>query len=167
MCRSNGARKFIFRIFVTPDTGVIFFKKIMNKPEELIEKAKTLNLPQNDFAIFGSAHLYHCGLRDSIGDIDIIARKKAWEIATLLGKMENAKSGVGQVVELFNGDIEIFNDWPHGPWSIDDLIDTAIEIEGIKYVSLDNILKWKQKSNKEKDIADVVKIKEYLLNTVK
>ncbi len=139
----------------------------MNYFEELIKNIKSLGLPKSDFAIFGSAHLYLCGLRDSVNDIDIIARGKAWEKVLTLGKIKNAKSGVGQVLELFDGYVEIFNDWPYGPWNIENLIDTAKEINGIKYVTLENILNWKQKRNNEKDIVDIHKIKEYLLNKVK
>lgn len=134
----------------------------MNKDNPLIQKFLSLNLPKDNYAIFGSGPMFAVGLKDLGHDIDVIANKEAWEEAKTLGDSKPTKSGNGQVVELFDGEIEIFNSWGPGEWDTNDLIKTADEIEGIKFVELEKVLEWKQIMNRDKDKEHIRLIKEYL-----
>lgn len=132
--------------------------------KELLKKLKSLNLPSEDYAIFGSGPMYPRGIKELGHDIDLVAKGKAWEIATTLGKVELTTSGLNKVVVLLDGEIEIFNGWWPGEWNIDDLIDTADIFDGIRYVNLQNLLKWKKVMGRPKDFEHIKLVEEYLKN---
>lgn len=128
----------------------------------LIKKLLTLNLPTNDYALFGSAQMFLHGIKELGHDIDIIARDEAWKKAQSLGVVEKTKLGDGYVVTLFDGEIEIFNDWVPDKWDINELIDTADLIENIRYVTLNNLIKWKKAMGRPKDVEHLKMIEDYL-----
>ncbi len=121
----------------------------------------SLDLPTEDYAVFGSGPLFVQGLREEIHDIDAIARGEAWKKIQLLGLAESPQNGAGKVVRLFKDNIEFFNQWGPGIWNIDELIDTAKVVEGVRFVTLDNVLKWKKILHRPKDLVDIAKIEEY------
>jgi hypothetical protein len=60
------------------------------------------------------------------------------------------------------GNIEVVRDML--PWfdDLDTLIDDADIIDGIRYVKLEHVLKWKKEMNREKDKNDIKIIEEFL-----
>jgi hypothetical protein len=128
----------------------------------LILKLISLQLPNSDFAIFGSGPMVAYGLKKIISDLDIIARGEAWRRAVMLASPRRATSGRGRVVKLFDGEIEIFDDWTPQGWNIDRLIDRATMIEGIRFVRLEDVLNWKRQMNRPKDGGDIELIEQYL-----
>jgi hypothetical protein len=130
--------------------------------QELLNLLKSLNLPTNDYAVFGSGPMYPRGIKELGHDIDLIVRGSAWDKAQTIGEVNQTKLGGNKVIELFDGNIEIFNGWAPGEWSVDELIDTSETFDGIPYVTLENVLKWKKIMNREKDIEHIRLIEEYL-----
>jgi len=61
-------------------------------------------------------------------------------------------------------DIEIFNCWP-GFVDCKILIDDADLFEGVRFVKLKDVLSWKIKRGKEKDIKNIKLIENYLNTT--
>lgn len=123
----------------------------MIKDNPAIQKLLSLKLPVGDYAVMGGAVMFAHGLKSIDNDIDIIARNRAWEIAQTYGKIEQPISKVGNKISLFNGEIEIFDDWAPGVWNINKLINSADLIEGIPFVKLRYVLESKRISNREKD----------------
>ncbi len=122
----------------------------------------SLHLSSPDYAIFGSGPLLLHELRTEIHDLDIVARTAAWERATLVGKIDTSYHG-GSVVRLFDGAIEIFNGWGPGQWDTNHLIDTA-EVVGdahLRFVTLENVLKWKKSLDRPKDRSDINLLEKY------
>lgn len=134
----------------------------MRKDNPILNKLISLDLPTKDYAVFGSGPMFAHGIKDLGHDIDIIARKDAWEKATTLGLVTDAMHGGHKVVVLFDGEIEIFDGWAPGKWDVDALIDDAEKIDGIKFVSLENVIKWKTIMGREKDAIHIKMIGEYL-----
>jgi hypothetical protein len=134
----------------------------MNKENPLIQKLISLDLPAYDYAVFGSGPMFAHGIKDLGHDIDLIARGDAWKKALTLGSTETAKLGKNEVVTLFDGEIEIFNGWAPGEWNTDELIDTAEVIDGIPFVALEVVLKWKKMMGREKDFQHIKMIEDYL-----
>jgi hypothetical protein len=132
---------------------------------ELIEKLLSLELPTGDYAVFGSGPLAARGLIEFSTDIDIVARSKAWEKAEEYGTPEETRARFGDVISLFENKIEIYNGWPNGNWNIDTLIETADIIDGIRFVNLQNVLKWKKERNLPKDVVQIKLIEDYLSKT--
>lgn len=129
---------------------------------DLISLLQKINLPADDFAVFGGGPMYAHGIKELGHDLDLIARGAAWEKALTLGESETPHLGGGEVVNLFDGKIEIFNHWMESGWDTDELIDTADVIDGIRWVSLENVLKWKKEMGREKDFEHIQMIEEYL-----
>ena len=126
----------------------------------LFETLRTLDLPAADFAIFGSGPMWARSIREST-DLDIVARGKAWEWATKNGVKE-IKQNSGLECRHFAGkSIEIYGDWFPGEWSVDELIDTADIVDGIRFVNLASVIEWKKRMGREKDLNDLILIEEY------
>lgn len=134
----------------------------MDKQNPLIQTLLSLELPTDDYAVFGSGTMFAYGIKDLGHDIDLIARGKAWEKALTLGNAETTKLGGHKVVTLFDGEVEIFNGWTSGEWDIDVLIDTADIIDGIRFVTLANVVKWKKEMGRDKDLEHIRMIEDYL-----
>ncbi len=58
---------------------------------ELLTRVAGLELPAQDFAIFGSGPLLVRGVIDSANDIDIICRGAAWDKALTIGDLLHLK----------------------------------------------------------------------------
>jgi len=132
----------------------------LNHP--LITKLKSLNLPAEDYVIFASGPMYAHGLKDLSHDLDLVARGKAWKKACSINKPVDCSIGNGQVVELFDGEIEIFNSWEPGEWNIDELIDNADIVDGIRFGKLTDVLRWKRLMARPKDLEHIKLIENYL-----
>ncbi|MFE5768711.1 hypothetical protein ACFQ7O_10155 [Streptomyces sp. NPDC056485] len=127
-----------------------------------IRELLSLHLDPGEYVVAGSGPLLAHGLRREIGDLDVVARGEAWKrVVSLVGTVP-APSGHGRMALLFDGDIEVFDRWlPISP-ETDELIDSAEIIQGVPFCPLPLVLAWKQRSNREKDEADVKLIKEHL-----
>lgn len=126
-------------------------KNSFSRGRQLIEFIKKLNLPQDEFVVFGSGAMYLNEIKDLDHDIDLLARGSAWEKATKLAKPVDTLYHKGKVVVLNNGKVEIYNEWLPGDWDMDKLINKSDLIDGIRFVNLDTVIKWKKMMNREKD----------------
>ena len=114
-----------------------------------------LNLPDKQYAIFGSGPMAVRGLRQA-HDLDLLIKKDLWdELAKIYPLDEKG-------VALRAGHIELFSHWE--PWfkDTDQLIETAEVIDGLPFVRLEYVLEWKKQMGREKDKQDVVLIEKYL-----
>jgi hypothetical protein len=111
----------------------------------------SLHLPTSDYAIAGSGPLFARRLIRSVGDLDVVARGEAWRRAAALGPVEEApEAGVHRVV-LFDGLVEVLDGWYPQVWDVDELIDGAEIIDGIRFVPLP-VVEWtKSRSRRAKD----------------
>ncbi len=125
-----------------------------------------LELPRNDFAIFGSGPMIERGLKPLINDLDIIARGKAWEIATKFGEVMETPFKRGKMVSLLNGKVEIFNDWVSEKYDVNALIDNAEMLNGVRFVKLEEVLHYKEELGRPKDIEDIRSIIDYEIEQV-
>ncbi len=123
-----------------------------------------LDLPQGHYAVFGSGPMFAHGLLGSPNDIDLIARGAAWdrlvEVAETFGVQESAHQ-----LSLFGGNIEAFTTWKPGEWDIDALIDSAECIDGVPFVQLHLVLRWKRRLDRAKDRIHCRIIEDYFRMT--
>jgi hypothetical protein len=127
----------------------------------LVAALRSLDLHPDHYAVFGSGALLPAGLRETLGDLYVIARGPAWRRAQCLGEVTAARSGLGRRVSLLGGAIEVFDRWPHDR-PADELIDTALVYAGIRWVSLHEVLVWKRAAGRQKDLDDIRAIEKYL-----
>lgn len=143
------------------------------KTEDLIAKVKSLELSSSDFAIFGRGIMYMYGISTLENDIDLVVRGSALErISELVDK--NMFGGSKKIYEFrnetyysfYDGMVEAWKTWAPGIWDLDELIDTAVEFEGLCWVNLGNVLKWKKASwderKRPKDLEHIKLIEQYL-----
>ncbi len=125
---------------------------------ELFEKVKTIGLPSGGYAIFGSGPMAIRGLRDC-RDIDLIVtdevfeeykNSSGWELKEIKGKELLANNGV-----------EMMNGWSPGEWDIKQLIEDAEIIEGLPFVRLSEVLRWKKLAKRDKDLKDIEILEKY------
>lgn len=116
-----------------------------------LDALKALGLPNDQYAVFGSGPLAIRGLREA-QDIDLVVREPLW--SRLCAR--HPPSGENGVA--LSEDIEAFNDWPWCTQSPEELIRQADLYEGIRFVRLDDVIAYKQRRARPKDLADIALI---------
>ena len=101
------------------------------------------------------------GIRELGHDVDVVAQGKAWQMAQKLGKPKILPHGSPNI-QLFNGQVEVSNDWWPGKWNVNKLINQAEIVEGVRFVRLEHVLKWKMEFARPKDLKDIKMIENYL-----
>ena len=133
----------------------------MNRNQELFQRVKDLNLPEGEYAIFGSGPMGIRNLRE-MHDIDIIvsdklfdeyAKKDGWEVKEIYGYRDWLKND--------DLEIEMGRDWHEG-WDVEKMIKEADIIDGLPFVELKYLVEWKKFFGREKDLKDVELIEQFL-----
>ncbi|WP_182875644.1 hypothetical protein [Microbispora sp. H10670] len=130
---------------------------LLTDPAGLFAELARLNLPHGTYVICGSAALFVRGLRARIGDLDVVATGPAWDIATSLDAPRPALSGHGLVVHHPTAAIEFVDRWTPG-WPTEHLIGTADVIDGLPFMRLGDVLRWKQAARRPKDLPDIAAV---------
>ena len=125
------------------------------KFKNFLNKLRELDLPDEEYAIFGSGPLAVRGLREA-RDLDVIVTCKLYE--KLRDKYPEKDKGI------MIGDIEIIS--PHSSVvdNPEEIIKRAETIGGFKFALLNDIMEWKKKRGREKDFKDIKLIQGYLEN---
>jgi len=135
--------------------------------EELFRKVKDLNLPSGQYALFGSTPLGVRGIRES-RDADVIAAGSLYQKLKDTRKWKTKLTPRGtECLINEDGDIEILRDWGPGQWDIGKLISNSEIIDGLPFVLLEEVLRWKKLYGREKDLNDVELIMGYIKNNGK
>ena len=122
------------------------------------DEARALNLPLGEYAIFGSGPMVVRGIREG-RDIDIIVTKSLFE------KLRDRYSEHIHEEKLELGKIELSSKClDYSDEEIGTLISTAETIEWLSFASLDEVVKFKKRLAREKDIRDIGLIEEYRKN---
>ncbi|TMR12386.1 M20/M25/M40 family metallo-hydrolase [Nonomuraea turkmeniaca] len=133
---------------------------LVDDPAGLFAELARLNLPLGEYVVCGSAVLYVRGLRSRVGDLDVLARGPAWTTVLSLGVPPSAAlSGHGLVVNHPTHAIEFVDRWTPG-WPTDYLIASADLIDGIPFMRLGDVLAWKQRARRSKDLPDIAAVHE-------
>ena len=135
---------------------------------EIIDTVKSLHIPLEGYAVFGSALLEVLGIRKS-NDIDLLVSKQLFD--------ELEKTPEWNKFTYDNGDVALKNHSDDKPivafyscvWipscsegEVLQMIKNSIIIDNVNFVSLENTLKWKARLARDKDLKDVELIKNYL-----
>lgn len=129
--------------------------------KELTTALKNYNFHSNQFAIIGSGPLAIRNIREA-SDLDVLVSDSLWQ--ELEAKYPHKKeSGVTKI--QLEPDIEVVGEgsayWNLEIASFQQMIDTADVIDGIRYLNLDILKKFKQKIGRDKDIKDIELIDNY------
>ena len=135
--------------------------------ETFADKVKALNLPLNQIIVIGSGILDQLGIRPA-SDIDLAAS------SDLMKKLSEES---GDWIKKFDdnqrfyfvkddGSAEVWDGWEFDGQTVsyDDLLDYAVKYDGVRFVDLEFLRKWKSWRGREKDVQDVKLIDEWRAN---
>ena len=118
----------------------------------LFDSLRSLGLPDDDYAVFGSGPLIVRGIIDATSDLDVVSRGGAWKKACELGEMVTLEEHDVNVVSFLDGAITTGTSWAYGNVDVDELIDTADIIDGLPFAGLVHVVKYKRIAGRSKDL---------------
>jgi hypothetical protein len=119
---------------------------------DLFDLLRSLELPLGDYAVFGSGPLIIRGIVEATNDLDVISRGRAWEQALSRGNLVSLPDG-DEIVSCFEGAVTVGRSWAYGDFDIDELINTADVIDGIPFVRLEHVVRYKEIAARQKDLT--------------
>jgi len=130
--------------------------------KDLIGKIKALNFSVGEYAVVGSAVLEVLGIKKS-KDTDILVSDNLFEKLKLTGKYQQEER-YGKLFLLSDNNVDISNRFFVGNYNPDEkiLINSSFLVEGVPFVQLEEIIKFKKEIGSEKDLLDIKLIEEYL-----
>lgn len=132
----------------------------MNKTRRLkhLDTLNSMNIPQNEYVIYGSAPLVIRGLKEKNDDLDVLATDSLWDKL----KMEYPDKLKGDYIDVNGVSFTHRSSDFFGP--MDNIMKNSDLIDGYHIMNLTETMKWKEKTGKEKHLEDAKKIKNYLNN---
>ena len=121
--------------------------------EGLFAALRSLQLPASDYAVSGSGPLIVRGIIAAANDLDVLSRGAAWAKARTLGDLIFLPEHGVEVVSLLEGAITVGTRWAIGEFDTDELIDSAEVIEGLPFVRLEHVVRYKEMAARPKDLA--------------
>lgn len=126
------------------------------KFDQLLKKLKQLNLPEDQYAIFGSGPMAVRGLKEA-KDVDLVVTQKLYD--ALKQKYTEIKPGqmiIDGVIEICSPDYSLVD-------HCEEVIKHSEMIDGFRFMRLDDLLKWKREMGRDKDYKDIKIIEKYLM----
>ena len=147
-------------INVRADFAAILLEHINATQSDIFSRIKALHLPFGEYIVVSSGTLEALGIR-AARDIDIAVMPKLFEkLRTEGGWTEEERYGK---LFLSKPDIDIIPQlsWDAYTTTTEEAIASALVIDGVPFVNLDEIKKFKQALGREKDFADIKLIEAY------
>lgn len=116
--------------------------------EKLFNELRALNLPSDQYVVFGSGPMGIRGMRE-IHDVDVFVTEELWQTLLKTHRSQNGKS-----LQL-TANIEAIREWFPGEWNVKKLIAGADIIDGIRFVKLQEVYAWKKQRMAPKDEKDL------------
>jgi hypothetical protein len=129
----------------------------------IIQKIKELNFPLDQYVVVGSGTMDVLGIRPA-SDIDIAVTKELHQKLREGGEWKEYEkyNKIFLVDDTFEIIPELF--WEGYYTTTKEAISSALVIEGIPFMNLDELIKFKTAMGREKDRIDIEMIKKYQEN---
>ena len=135
--------------------------------ETFADKVKALDLPLDQIIVIGSGILDQLGIRPA-SDIDLAASYDLMKKLSEESSDWSKKFGYNQRFYFVkdDGSAEVWDGWDFDGQAVsyDDLLDYAVKYDGVRFVDLEFLRKWKSWRGREKDVRDVELIDEWRAN---
>jgi hypothetical protein len=118
----------------------------------LFDRLRQLELPPDDYAVFGSGPLAIRGIIPSCNDLDVLCKPHVWKIVCELGKTEYLPEYEVSIVNLPDCDITFGTKWGIGDFDINELIGSAEIFESLPFVRLEYVVAYKRIRSSQKDL---------------
>lgn len=129
----------------------------------IIEKIKELNFPKEHYVVIGSGTMDVLGIRKA-QDIDISTSEELFEVLKNSGDWEEYEKYGRPFLKKDVFEINNQLNWDKYNTVLEEANKTALFIDDIPFLSLDELVKFKTASGREKDIQDIKLIKEFQQN---
>jgi hypothetical protein len=125
--------------------------------------AKKLDLPPEQYLIFAGGSLATHGIRET-GDVDMVVTPELFASLKESGVWKHSTRWEDNIEFLARGDVEIASklEWDEYPVTLVEAKSREDIIDGIPFMSLKDIIQFKQAYGRKKDQRDIMLIKEYL-----
>jgi len=127
--------------------------------KKLLRELKALNLPPDQFAIFGSGPLGIRGIRE-INDLDLVVLPELWQELAKKYPVKKIKIDPKRYKAFLSKNIEVASK-PMFGFKAREMIESADIIDDIRFVNLETTIEWKKKAGREVDLRDIKLIKAY------
>lgn len=128
----------------------------------IVHAVEQLNLPADQYVVFGSGPLMVHGIRKS-EDVDLFVTAELYEVLASSPdwRVEVKEDGSEHLV---NGVYDVYAVWRANEYNprVEDVIASADVIDGVRFASLQEVLKWKKAFGRAKDLRDIELINQYL-----
>ena len=129
--------------------------------EDLFEYLRSLNLPR-DYAIFGSGPLWVRGIIEASNDLDVLCGPEAWAKVCRRGNKVHLREYGVEVVSMLDDRITFGTHWGIGDFDTAALIESAEEIQALRFVRLEHVEAFKLIRSSEKDKRHLRALRNYL-----
>ncbi len=125
--------------------------------KKLLDEFRKLNLPDGEYAIFGSTPLAIRGIREA-RDLDVVVKDNLYD------KLKEMYPQNFKKDRITIGKIEIFSidSCKSKLGDLTGAIKRADKIQGLRFLNLKDTIEWKKKLNRPKDLKDIELIKKHL-----
>ncbi|MBI4119944.1 MAG: zinc ABC transporter substrate-binding protein [Parcubacteria group bacterium] len=133
----------------------------------IFEEVKKLNLPAGKYVVVGSGAMAARGIREA-GDVDLLVTQDIFDALEKSGGWQTEFKPDGR--KSIKKDIcEVCTDFICGRYQLDsgELIQNADVIDGIPFMKLEELVKFKTELGREKDLRDIELIQNYLKTQTK
>ena len=127
---------------------------------DIIKKIKKLDFPFGEYVVIGSSILAALGLRNA-SDIDVAVTP------SLLRKLRETGNWKEEIkwgkLFLVGDKIEIISrlNWEDYPTTTEEAIKTALVIDGVPFLNIEETILFKKALGREKDFKDIELLKRY------
>jgi hypothetical protein len=127
----------------------------------IIERVKELNFPPRQYVIIGSGPMDVLGIRPA-HDIDIAVMPELFKTLRASGEWKEEER-YGKIFLMRDGGLDINPElsWADYPTTTAEAIASAFVIDGISFMNLEELKRFKTALGREKDKADVTLIEAY------
>lgn len=127
----------------------------------IIQKIKELNLPNDQYVVVSSGILDILGIRKAL-DVDIAVTKDLFNKIKETGEWEEIEKYNKIFLKKEGFDIIPQLNWEKYITTVEEANKSALLVEDIPFMNLDELIKFKTALGREKDIRDIELIKDYL-----
>lgn len=129
----------------------------------IIEEVKKLDLPLGQYVVIGSGTMAALGIRQA-RDIDIAVLPELHAALRATGEWEEEirYDKIFLKKDIFDINPEL--SWSEYPTTAEEAISSALVIDGVAFMNLRELCKFKRALGRDKDIADIALIEEYVKN---
>ena len=129
----------------------------------IFERAKKLGLPLGQYVITGSGPLEALGIRKA-SDLDIAVTPELYEKLRASGLWREEEHYGKTFLEGDNVTVIPSLNWGEYPVTAKEAIESAMILQGVPFMNLEELKKFKTAMGREKDLNDIKMIDVYIRN---